>query len=161
MSPLTRVNNEALQAKIDQMRLTIAPIVSVATSLPPKDFPPTILSLFLLTEDQLDYMAHYYSQSTPNSLTHKYPMTMDWQRPLLQRPQPGDAEGERLTDYERLKVKMRMFARFIGMRGAETPGWEYERQMEILGRRIERVVEEEERAKGSGEKWYRGPPTLR
>ena len=62
-----------------------------------------------------------------------------------------------LTDYERLKVKMRMFARFIGMRGAETPTWEYERQVEMLRRRIERSVEEEERREMKG---YRGPPRM-
>ena len=45
------------------MRLTIAPIVHVETGLPAPDYPHTMLSLFLLTEAQLDALATYYSQS--------------------------------------------------------------------------------------------------
>lgn len=82
---------------------------------------------------------------------------MDWNRPILQKPQPGDREEDRVTDYERLRIKMRMFARFIGMRGAETPKWECERQMEILMARINRCIEEEERDSVC-KMGYRGPP---
>jgi hypothetical protein len=138
-----------------------------------------MLELFLLTEDQLDAMARYYSQTgTPTAQTYMYPQTMDWNRPMLSgtssttssatnaisntnSSQESDAIIEadlRLTDYERLKVKMRMFARFIGMRGAETPLWEYERQVEILKRKIERSIEEEENR--IERKFYRGPPRM-
>jgi hypothetical protein len=47
-----------------------------------------------------------------------------------------------------------MFARFIGIRGAETPRWEYERQVEILRAKIERSVRDEEAARS---KLCRGP----
>ncbi|KAJ4989169.1 hypothetical protein SVAN01_05248 [Stagonosporopsis vannaccii] len=147
--------NPELALKISQMRLAIHPIIHVLTGQPAPDFPATMLALFTLTEAQLDALAGFYSQSRPLSpslddgLKHAYPQTMDWSRPFL----TADAtlpEDCRLSEMERLKVKMRMFARFIGMRGAETPGWEYERQVEILGKRIQRVVRAEE------EKGWRG-----
>ncbi|KAF2636352.1 hypothetical protein P280DRAFT_155965 [Massarina eburnea CBS 473.64] len=150
--------NPALAEKIEQLRLTIAPIVHVRTGVPPPAFPSSMLQLFLLTESQLDFMAQYYSQttpSTPNSLTatsnplsptnlrYAYPQTMDWSRPFLSTD-PTLPENCKLTDIERLKVKMRMFARFIGMRGTETPKWEYERQVEVLRNKIERSVRDGE-----------------
>jgi hypothetical protein len=142
--PLSSRNPE-LAEKISQMRLTIAPIVHVENGLPAPDFPSMMLNLFLLTEAQLDALAHFYSQSTPDALTHQYPQTMDWSKPFLEK----DAtlpENCRLSELERVKVKMRMFARFIGMRGAETPKWEYERQVEVLSNKIAKSVEEEERS---------------
>jgi len=137
--------NPALALKLSQMRLTIAPIVHVESGLPAPDYPPTILSLFLLTEAQLDALAAYYSQSSPSHLTRQYPCTMDWQHPFLDTSD-ALAEDCKLDHLERLKVKMRMFARFIGMRGAETPRWEYERQIEILGNKVRRSVRAEAEA---------------
>ena len=141
--PLSK-RNPALAEKIAQMRLTIAPIVHVQTGLPAADFPPKMLNLFLLTEPQLDHLAHYYSQSTPCSLTYQYPQTMDWSKPFLCKDD-SLPENCKLSELERVKVKMRMFARFIGMRGAETPRWEYERQVEILRNKIQKSLLEEER----------------
>lgn len=135
--------NPELALKISQMRLTVAPIVHVRTGYPAPDYPSTMLSLFTLTEAQLDRLAEYYSQShTPTELTYKYPTTMDWNKPVLQNDSalPEDCE---LTDIERLKIKMRMFARFIGMRGADTPIWEHERAIEILGNKIGHSVRQE------------------
>lgn len=155
MSPANR--NPQLKDKISQMRLTIAPIVHVESGLPPPHFPSTMLQLFLLTEDQLDSMAHYYSQITPTCFTHMYPQTMNWNKPLLAKCERSEPENLRLSDYERLKIKMRMFARFIGMKGAETPGWEHERQIEVIKAKIDRCIEDEEDLE---KKWYRGPPAL-
>lgn len=78
---------------------------------------------------------------------------MDWSKPFLAI---ADAlpENCKLSDLERVKVKMRMFARFIGMRGAETPRWEYERQIEILRNKIERSLQDEE---WSARKSFWGP----
>ena len=154
MAPATR--NPALAQKISQMRLNIAPIVHAESGIPPPQFPSTMLELFLLTEDQLDAMARYYSQSTPGALTHCYPQTMDWNKPFLAKGESIPEEC-RLSDYERLKVKMRMFAKFIGMRGAETPSWELERQVEILKANIDRSIEEEERQLMGRRKFYGGP----
>ncbi|KAF3051947.1 hypothetical protein E8E11_007561 [Didymella keratinophila] len=149
--------NPELALKISQMRLTVAPIVHVQTGVPAPDFPSTMLSLFTLTEAQLDRLAEYYSQShTPTVLTYRYPTTMDWSKPVLQND-PTLPEDCKLTDIERLKIKMRMFARFIGMRGADTPLWEHERAIELLGNKIGHWVRQEKedtlQAKG-----YRGLP---
>lgn len=135
--------NPELALKISQMRLTVAPIVHVRTGFPAPDYPPTMLSLFTLTEAQLDRLAEYYSQShTPTELTYQYPTTMDWSKPVLQND-PALPEDCKLTGIERLKIKMRMFARFIGMRGADTPLWEHERAIEILGNKIGHSVQQE------------------
>jgi hypothetical protein len=160
--------NPALAHKIGQMRLTIAPIVHVCTGKPPPIFPETMLQMFLLTEAQLDIMASYYSQlniptstapsttdPSASSLRLAYPQTMDWSRPFLSTD-PSLPENCRLTDLERLKVKMRMFARFVGMRGAETPRWEIERQVEILRNKIERSVREEVGNRGRGKLYWGG-----
>lgn len=150
--PLSARNPE-LAEKISQMRLTIAPIVHVQTGQPGPNFPPMMLNLFLLTEAQLDQLAHFYSQSTPDVFTNQYPQTMDWSKSFLEINK-SLPENCRLNELERVKVKMRMFARFIGMRGAETPSWEYERQVEILGNKVARSVQEEEM---SLRKVYFGP----
>ena len=71
---------------------------------------------------------------------------MDWAQPFLDHD-AALPENCQLGELERLKVKMRMFARFIGMRGADTPRWEYERQVEILRNKIERSVVQEENEK--------------
>lgn len=145
--------NPALVHKISEMRLTIAPIVHVETGKPAPDFPSTMLHLFLLTEAQLDALASYYSQTRTTDLTHQYPQTMNWQQPFLDTSETLP-ENCKLAELERLKIKMRMFARFIGMRGADTPRWEYDRQIEILRNKIQRnILEEETMLK----KFYWGP----
>lgn len=104
-------------------------------------------------------MADYYSQTNPNptptSLTFAYPTTMDWNRDLL-CVDPTLPEDCRLSDVERLRVKMRMFARFIGMRGAETPRWEYQRGVEILANRIGHQIRDEEKEEAR-RKLFMGP----
>jgi hypothetical protein len=145
--------NPALAHKISEMRLTIAPIVHIETGEPAPDFPSTMLDLFLLTEAQLDALATYYSQTHVTYLTHQYPQTMNWQQPFLDTSDTLP-ENCKLAELERLKIKMRMFARFIGMRGADTPRWEYDRQVEILRNKIRSILEEEERAL---RKFYRDP----
>ncbi|KAI4607789.1 hypothetical protein J4E80_009530 [Alternaria sp. BMP 0032] len=136
------------------MRLTIAPIVHVETGIPAPEFPSTMLDLFLLTEPQLDALAAYYSQTHSTDLTNQYPQTMDWQQPFLDASE-ALPDNCKLDELERLKIKMRMFARFIGMRGADTPRWEYDRQIEILRNKIQRrITDEEEKVL---RKFYQGP----
>ncbi|KAF2682497.1 hypothetical protein K458DRAFT_419910 [Lentithecium fluviatile CBS 122367] len=164
--PLSERNPE-LAHKIKQMQLTIAPIIHVINGKPPPMFPKTMLQMFLLTEAQLDAMAAFYSQtntptsnapsalastdslSSPPSLRLAYPWTMDWSRPCLSTD-PTFPENCKFTDLERLKVKMRMFARFVGMRGAQTPTWEIRRHVEILANRIEWNVRGEAGARERG-----------
>ena len=148
--------NWALSLKISQMRLNIAPIVHVVTGNPAPDFPYTMLSFFLLTEDQLDALAQFYSQDTLSDLTFAYPQIMRWNQDFLSRNTAMLPENCKLTDLERLKIKMRMFARFVGMSGADTPIWEYERQLEILRNDVARRVRLEDMTLN---KFYRGPLT--
>lgn len=70
-------------------------------------------------------------------------------------------EDCKLDKLERLKIKMRMFARFVGMRGAETPGWEYERQIEILGNKVRWEVRREEEEEERRGKVFEGPRRLK
>ncbi|KAI4661959.1 uncharacterized protein J4E78_004749 [Alternaria triticimaculans] len=113
-----------------------------------------MLDLFLLTEAQLDALAVYYSQTHSTDLTNQYPQTMNWQQPFLDASDTLP-ENCKLGELERLKIKMRMFARFIGMRGADTPRWEYDRQIEILRNKIQRrIMDEEEKVL---RKFYQGP----
>ena len=113
-----------------------------------------MLDLFLLTEAQLDAIAAYYSQTHSTDLTNQYPQTMNWQQPFLDASDTLP-ENCKLGELERLKIKMRMFARFIGMRGADTPRWEYDRQIEILRNKIQRrITDEEEKVL---RKFYQGP----
>lgn len=79
---------------------------------------------------------------------------MDWNKPFFAND-PSLPEDCKLSDLERLKIKMRMFARFIGMKGAETPTWECERQIEILGNKVRECVRHEEE-EDRREKVYRG-----
>ncbi|XP_014556369.1 hypothetical protein COCVIDRAFT_62737, partial [Bipolaris victoriae FI3] len=139
-----KLGNPRLANKISQMRLSIAPIVHATSYDAAPSFPRTLLHLFLLTEPQLDTLATFYSQIPPlTHLTSAYPSTMNWSHPFLDTSDelPDDCK---LSKLERVKVKMRMFARFVGMRGAETPRWEYERQIEILGNKVRWEVRREE-----------------
>jgi len=146
MSPADR--NPALAEKISQLRLKIAPILSVSSGYPHPEFPPTLLHLFLLTEDQLDSLADYYSQIHPDATTFMYPQTMGWNQDLLRRPiaNENSRDGEpQLDDLDRIAIKRRKFAKFIGMKGTETPLWEVETHIHMLGERIKRCLEKEER----------------
>lgn len=76
-----------------------------------------------------------------------YPQTMSWDSEFLCRPAEDEAVSEnefRLSDVDRLAIKRRKFAKFIGMRGAETPVWEIEFHLRVIGDRIRRGLEEEE-----------------
>jgi hypothetical protein len=65
MAPLTRPNNAALTKQIATLQLELAPLVPLPTGPPHPAFPKTLLAFHLLTEDELDSIAHHYHQSTP------------------------------------------------------------------------------------------------
>jgi hypothetical protein len=89
MAPANR--SPALAEKIATMRLKICPIVSLIWGQPPDHFPGTMLQLWLLTEAQLDSMAHFYSQSTPDEFTSLYPRAMKWDKYFLSAEIPRDS----------------------------------------------------------------------
>lgn len=97
MAPLTRPNNPALLKKIATLQLELAPLVPLPEGPPHPAFPKTLLAFHLLTEDELDSIAHHYHQSTPGPWTTHYPALMNWDKEFLARPQEkgkGNGKGK-------------------------------------------------------------------
>lgn len=86
MAPLTRPNNQALSKKIATLQLELAPLVPLPSGPPHPAFPKTLLAFHLLTEDELDSIAHHYHQSTPGPWTQHYPELMNWDKEFLAKP---------------------------------------------------------------------------
>lgn len=94
--------NEALDKKIEQMALPLAPLVQLTSGQIHPAFPTTLLNFWLLTDEQLDEIAHFYHQRTPCQWTRHYPCPITW--------------GEGLT----LEEKRRKIGKFIGLRGVSS-----------------------------------------
>lgn len=75
----------ALAKKIKHLELRLAPLVPLPEGPPHEAFPRTILAYHLLTEEELDSIAHYYHQSTPGLWTFQYPACMNWDKEHLKR----------------------------------------------------------------------------
>ncbi|KAK4192710.1 origin recognition complex subunit 3 N-terminus-domain-containing protein [Podospora australis] len=101
--PRRAAHNPAFEAKLQQMALRLAPLVQLTTGTVHPDFPQSLLCFWLLTDDQLDSLAHFYHQRTPSQWTTQYPCPVYWP--------PG------LT----LEEKRRKLGKFIGLRGCDTP----------------------------------------
>lgn len=101
MAPSTRAN-PTLTKKIATLQLTLAPLVPLPNGPPHLAFPKTLLAFHLLTEDEMDGIAHYYHQSTPGPWTQHYPANMNWDKDFLARPSvPAElAKGRRLSRQE-------------------------------------------------------------
>ncbi|KAL1870432.1 hypothetical protein Daus18300_005118 [Diaporthe australafricana] len=91
--------NEALDAKLNSMRLPLAPLVQLTSGQIHPSFPPTLLNFWLLTDAQLDEIAHFYHQRTPCQWTMHYPCPITWQEGLG------------------IEEKRRKIGKFIGLRG--------------------------------------------
>ncbi|KAM0709425.1 hypothetical protein Q7P35_003463 [Cladosporium inversicolor] len=94
MAPLTRPNNAALTQKIATLQLELAPLVPLPSGPPHPSFPKTLLAFHLLTEDELDSIAHHYHQSTPGPWTQHYPALMNWDKDFLARSTDGQGKRE-------------------------------------------------------------------
>lgn len=81
------------------------PLLSVSSGLPHPDFPASLLHYHILTEAQLDDLAHFYHQRTPTALSFAYPAPV-MARWVKQAP---------------VEDKRRRFGRFVGLRGCESP----------------------------------------
>ncbi|KAL2156988.1 hypothetical protein VTH06DRAFT_8829 [Thermothelomyces fergusii] len=101
-------SNPALQRKLAQMALRLSPLVQITTGRVHPAFPRTLLAFWLLTEEQLDALAHFYHQRTPCQWTWQYPCPVPW---------PASWRTAGLT----VEQKRRKLGRFIGLRGCETP----------------------------------------
>ncbi|KAG0651019.1 hypothetical protein D0Z07_2714 [Hyphodiscus hymeniophilus] len=120
-----RHQNAALQAKIAQMALPLAPLVRITSGEVHPSFPATLLNFWVLTSAQLDDLAHFYHQRTPSEMSMHYPCPVIWEKGLS------------------LEDKRRKIGRFIGLRGCESPVKTDEQIMRVVRERG-RVEEEEE-----------------
>ncbi|KAI1799790.1 hypothetical protein F4811DRAFT_557441 [Daldinia bambusicola] len=95
--------NAAFREKLRQMALPLAPLVQLTTGEIHAAFPATLLKFWLLTDAELEELAHFYHQRTPCRWTFHYPCPIAWSSDMP------------------LEEKRRRIGRFIGLRGCETP----------------------------------------
>ncbi|KAK4237850.1 origin recognition complex subunit 3 N-terminus-domain-containing protein [Achaetomium macrosporum] len=129
--------NPAFDAKLSQMALKLAPLVQLTTGAVHPDFPRTLLAFWLLTDDQLDGLAHFYHQRTPCHWTEQYPCPVTWP--------PGLS----------LEEKRRKLGKFIGLRGCDTPigalvAGEVVQQLQRSEEQIREEAERRARVQGNG-----------
>ncbi|EEU48428.1 uncharacterized protein NECHADRAFT_74556 [Fusarium vanettenii 77-13-4] len=120
--------NPGLQRKLAQMELPLAPLVQLTTGAIHPAFPTTVLKFWLLTDDQLESLAHFYHQRTPNPWTNQYPCPITWSSELP------------------LEEKRRKMGKFIGLRGCDSP---------ILLKSEEEILAEARRARLTEEEMWR------
>lgn len=103
MAPTTR-RNSVLANKIATLQLKLAPLVPLPSGPPHPSFPKTLMGFHLLTEDELDSIAHYYHQSTPGPWSNHYPASMNWDKDFLAKhsstQSPGIRHSRRLSQQE-------------------------------------------------------------
>ncbi|KAI1176735.1 hypothetical protein F4777DRAFT_239725 [Nemania sp. FL0916] len=95
--------NPAFKKKLEQMALPLAPLVQLTTGEIHPAFPGTLLNFWLLTDAELEELAHFYHQRTPCRYTLHYPCPINWSSNVS------------------LEEKRRKIGRFIGLRGCESP----------------------------------------
>jgi hypothetical protein len=93
----------AFADKLRHMALPIAPLVQLTTGAVHPRFPDTILAFWLLTDGELEALAHFYHQSTPGRWSAHYPCPILWDSAAC------------------LEDKRRRIGRFIGLRGCDSP----------------------------------------
>ncbi|KAL9020972.1 MAG: hypothetical protein Q9185_001799 [Variospora sp. 1 TL-2023] len=113
--------------KLTHLCTPLAPLLSVTSGAAHPAFPRTMLHYNLLTEDQLNELAHHYHQRTPSQWSLCYPL------PVVGRwhvaddnngSAPGRGQGQgpgQGQGVARLEDKRRRFGRFVGLRGCESP----------------------------------------
>ena len=80
---MTRSKKTTLANRLRNLQIQLAPLVPLPSGPPHPAFPATLLAYHLLTEDELDSIAHYYHQSTPGLWTYQYPACMNWDKTFL------------------------------------------------------------------------------
>ena len=113
----------------------LSPLLSIETGLPHPDFPKTLLQYHLLTEQQLDDLAHFYHQRTPGWYSMGYPMPVvdRWWAPAERELEEGEIDEmeevrlllgmmteERSDKVAGIEEKRRRFGRFLGLRNCES-----------------------------------------
>lgn len=97
--------NPDLAYKLHQMALPLSPLVQLTTGAVHPDFPRTVLQFWLLTDAQLEGLAHFYHQRTPSPWSTQYPCPVVWRSDVS------------------LEEKRRKMGKFIGLRGCDSPSW--------------------------------------
>ncbi|KAH7021685.1 hypothetical protein B0J12DRAFT_392804 [Macrophomina phaseolina] len=90
---------------IQSLRRRIHPLLELRTGDPHPDFPRTMLHYHLLTEQQLDSIAAFYSQAVRDEHSDSYPRPIDWSHEALNH----------MDDEERICLKRRLIGLFIGV----------------------------------------------
>jgi hypothetical protein len=103
LSARRAARNPDFSAKVDQMALSLAPLVQLTTGAVHPSFPSTLLGYWLLSEAEMDSLAQFYHQRHPSRWTQHYPCPIVWRTDLS------------------LDEKRRKIGKFIGLRGCETP----------------------------------------
>ncbi|KAL8940770.1 MAG: hypothetical protein Q9211_002113 [Gyalolechia sp. 1 TL-2023] len=106
--------------KLAHLTTPLAPLLSITSGTCHPSYPATVLSYHLLTEEQLDALAHHYHQRTPSqwSLCYPLPVVGRWHAGsgALATAPHGPVRGE-----AHVEAKRRRFGRFMGLRGCESP----------------------------------------
>ncbi|KAH6997630.1 hypothetical protein BGZ61DRAFT_337376 [Ilyonectria robusta] len=95
--------NPNLALKLQQMALPLAPLIELDKGGVHPAFPRTVLNFWLLTDEQLESLAQFYHQKTPNEFSRLYPCPITWSPDMT------------------LEEKRRRMGKFIGLRGCESP----------------------------------------
>ncbi|KAI9878003.1 MAG: hypothetical protein M1830_002200 [Pleopsidium flavum] len=108
--PSIRKPGTPFTKKLTHLTHALHPLLSLTTSAPHPAFPRTLLHYHLLSSSDLDSLAAYYHQLSPNPYMYLYPYTENG-RSL------GWSGGEGMG----IEEKRRKFGRFVGLTGCETP----------------------------------------
>lgn len=101
--PSLRLKNPNFVAKLEQMKLTLCPLVRLDNGTIHPAFPSSVLQYWLLTDDQCEAIAHFYHQRSPSPWSAHYPCPITWDSSLP------------------LEQKRRKIGRFMGLQGCDSP----------------------------------------
>ncbi|KAL8666648.1 MAG: hypothetical protein Q9202_001186 [Teloschistes flavicans] len=108
-------NTLQFRRKLSHLSYPLAPLLSITSGISHPSFPTTILAYHLLTEQQLDELAHWYHQRTPGEWSLCYPL------PVVGRWWVGTSGNGNGNGRPGIEDKRRRFGRFVGLGGCESP----------------------------------------
>ena len=136
-STLTPTEPQRQRRSLSHRRFThllrpLAPLLSIETGRPHPRFPATLLQFHLLSNKEVEDLAHFYHQDTPSQYSLQYPMPVvaRWHAPA---EEVDDEVQEQVVEIRRrlgyavdhfamestalLAGKRRRFGRFMGLQG--------------------------------------------
>ena len=127
-----------LKRRFAHLLRPLCPLLSIETGLVHPEFPQTLLHYHLLSDAQLDDLAHFYHQRTPGRYSFGYPMPVvgRWWAPREDELEEGEIdemaeiremlgtmeskEFDRGNKAVGVEEKRRRFGRFLGLRSCES-----------------------------------------